>query len=76
MMHRLAFDDLLTQAQQLPVSDQLRLIARLAQDLPSVLRAKPKQRLIYGQFRGSRLSTEEDFKIAEWQPTEQDLNGA
>lgn len=36
------------------------------------------QYLVYGQYRntlGREFSTEEDFKLAEWHPTEEELNG-
>jgi hypothetical protein len=33
--------------------------------------------LVYGEFADApgRMSTEEDFKLAEWHPTEEQLNG-
>jgi hypothetical protein len=33
--------------------------------------------LIYGKYKNARgrMSTEEDFKIAEWRPTEEELDG-
>lgn len=67
------------QAEQLSPQEQLRLIQQLAARL-SQREAKPSasRYLIYGEFRdmpGREFSTEEDFKLAEWHPTEEQLNG-
>jgi hypothetical protein len=67
------------QAQQLSPQEQLRLIQELADQLAQ-REAKPQQprQLIYGEFRdtpGREFSTEEDFKLAEWHPTEEELDG-
>lgn len=50
----------------LPKEDRLRLVSHIVE---SVLESSPKkthQPLEYGEFRGPNMSTEEDFKIAEW----------
>ena len=36
--------------------------------------AEPRQ-LTYGEFRGARMSTEDDFKIAEWHPESREMDG-
>ena len=67
------------QAQQLSPHEQLHLIKQLAESLAKA-QPQPQQPryLIYGEFRdtpGREFSTEEDFKLAEWHPTEEELNG-
>ena len=67
------------QAQKLSPQEQLQLIRQLAEQLAE-REARPQQPryLIYGEFRdtpGREFSTEEDFKLAEWHPTEEELNG-
>lgn len=69
------------QAQTLTFEEQLQLIKYLADRLATSAQSKTGTResrqLIYGEFRNSgvgRMSTEEDFKLAEWNPTEEELN--
>ncbi|MDQ3010526.1 MAG: hypothetical protein M3X11_07465 [Acidobacteriota bacterium] len=66
------------QALALPAEEQLRLIQQLAEKLSrSQKQARPRY-LVYGEFcdtPGREFSTEEDFKLAEWHPTEEELNG-
>lgn len=63
------------EAERLSVEDRLRLIQRLAETLiPAPSRAHPR-RLVFGEFGGRSMSTEEDFEIAEWRPSERDLHG-
>ena len=67
----------INQVQCLSFEEQLQLIKYLAD---RVAESRPKREaryLVYGEFRNSgtgRMSTEEDFKIAEWNPTEEELN--
>lgn len=74
-----ASDDLLeqiaAQAAQLPLSKRLRLIRRIVDTLSIPPEQEQPQHLIYGQCCGARMSTEEDFRLAEWRPTAQELNG-
>jgi len=35
----------------------------------------PRRRMIYGQFAGARMSSEEDFRIAEWRGENEAGNG-
>lgn len=63
-----------TQVAQLPFSERLRLIHRIIDTLPQ--RTEQGQHVFYGQFRGAQTSTEEDFCLAEWGPTEGELDGA
>ena len=67
---------LVLQAQQLPPLDRLRLIQQVAETLIQSPSTRSPQRLVYGQFKGMRMSTDDDFVIAEWRPTQEDLNGA
>lgn len=69
------------QIQLLSFDEQLQLIKYLADNLAASATPQPAVRksrqLIYGEFRNSgvgRMSTEEDFKCAEWNPTEEELN--
>lgn len=65
------------QVHALSFDEQLQLIKYLADRLAeSQLKSEPCY-LVYGEFRNSgtgRMSTEEDFKMAEWNPTEEELN--
>ena len=70
-------ESILTQVEQLSTEDQLQLIKRVAEMLTKSNKAEEPHRLIYGKYRDTAgsLSTEEDFRIAEWHPAEKDLNG-
>lgn len=70
-------ETIMTQVERLSPDDQLQLIRRIAEMLASASRAQQPRHLIYGEFRNAsgKMSTEEDFKIAEWHPTEKDLDG-
>jgi hypothetical protein len=67
------------EAQQLSPQEQLQLIKQLAESLSRIqTKPQPPRYLVYGEFRdtpGREFSTEEDFKLAEWHPTEEELNG-
>ena len=69
-------EQIATQAAQLSFSERLRLIHRIIDTLPLPQETEQRQPLLYGQFRGAQMSTEEDFLLAEWRPTERELNGA
>ena len=69
------FEKLVQQIQQLPPDEQLRLITRVAGQLAGSVRPRPSQRLVFGKYHGERLSTEDDFLIAEWQPSEDEIDG-
>ena len=61
------------QAYRLPPQEQLRLIQQLAERLAQVPSDTTPRMLVYGEFAntpGREFSTEEDFKLAEWHPTE------
>ncbi len=61
--------------QQLSPEYRLRLIQRITETLiPSSVSQKSKP-LQFGKYKGNRMSTLEDFTIAEWRPTDRELNG-
>ncbi len=67
-------DLIMTQVQQLPPSDQLQLIQRVMGLLTKSKAATPSG---YGKYRNApgAMSTEEDFKLAEWHLSDRDVNG-
>lgn len=69
------FEHIVTQVQELGPSDQLRLITRIAERLAGANNPPAPQLLVYGQYSGPQPSTEADFRIAEWRPTESELDG-
>jgi hypothetical protein len=61
--------------EQLSPEYRLRLIQRITETLippPASPESKP---LPFGKYKGHRMSTPEDFTIAEWRPTDRELNG-
>jgi hypothetical protein len=65
----------IAQAEKLSPEDRLRLIQRVAETLLPDHRAATSRQLVYGEFSGSNMSTEEDFTIAEWRPSDRELHG-
>ena len=51
---------------QLSPAYRLRLVQHILQILIQYSFPKNSQRLPYGEFRGEKMSTLEDFRIAEW----------
>jgi hypothetical protein len=43
--------------------------------LPSPKSKQAPCRMVYGQFAGKNMSTEEDFRIAEWRGETEESNG-
>lgn len=70
-------ESIMAQVQRLSPDDQLLLIKRVAEMLMQTKQPEQPRYLIYGEFRDASgpMSTEEDFRLAEWHPTEKDLNG-
>ncbi|HQU91275.1 MAG TPA: hypothetical protein PLK77_03210 [Pyrinomonadaceae bacterium] len=62
------------QSKNLPVSDKVELIRFLTESLSLRTAAKP---LEYGKYNnsGRSLSSLDDFEIAEWHPSEVELDG-
>ncbi|MBK8431961.1 MAG: hypothetical protein IPL28_12005 [Chloroflexi bacterium] len=73
-----AVDKILREAKQLSPEYRLRLVQKIIQTLVPPLPISPSQPLHFGEFGGDELkmSTWEDFAIAEWHPSEEELNGA
>lgn len=65
------------QTRKLPPNQKIELIKFLAESLAASKPEKEPEYLVYGKYRnsGRKMSTEEDFKLAEWHPTEAELNG-
>lgn len=70
------FEQIVTQAVQLSFDERLHLMHWLINTLRLPQEKEQHQHLAYGQFRGAQMSTEGDFRLAEWRPTEGELNGA
>jgi hypothetical protein len=70
-------ESILVQVEQLSADDQLLLIKRVTEWLSKHDQAERPRRLVYGKYQAAPgpMAIEEDFRIAEWQPTEKDLNG-
>ena len=68
-------EKIVVMVQQLSPEYRLRLIQRITETLiPSSVTEEPKP-LQFGKYKGNRMSTAEDFTIAEWRPTDRELNG-
>ena len=70
-------EKLFDEALQLSVEERLLLVQRVIDSLVVLPSTPLSQPLRYGQFANStrELSKEQDFVIAEWHPTEQQLDG-
>jgi len=67
-------ENIVLQVKQLPPEYRLRLIQRITETLMPAFshQAKPLQ---FGKYKSDKMSTLEDFAIAEWRPTDKDLDG-
>jgi hypothetical protein len=63
-------EQLLANAELLRPQDRLRLIQRLSESLASQEHVVESRQLTFGAYTTGRRSAEEDFKIAEWHPSE------
>jgi hypothetical protein len=43
--------------------------------LPNPVFKPPLRRMVYGQFAGKKMSTEDDFRIAEWRGETEESDG-
>jgi hypothetical protein len=71
-------EKILAEVRQLSPEDRLRLIKSISKTMAALGGAEARGSLIYGKYRNSGaglMSTEEDFRFAQWRPTEKDLNG-
>ena len=61
--------------QQLSPEYRIRLIQRITETLiPKSVTQEPKP-LQFGKYKGNQMSMPQDFTIAEWRPTDRELNG-
>jgi hypothetical protein len=69
-----ALEKIVVQAQQLSPEYRLRLIQRITDTL---ILSFPRQSkpLQFGKYKTGKMSTLEDFVVAEWKLTDRDLNG-
>jgi hypothetical protein len=67
-------ENILTQVHQLSPESRLRLIQRVTATLIPFPQQE-SQPLQFGKYKGNRMSSLEDFAIAEWHPTDSELNG-
>ncbi len=68
-------EKIVAEIQDLSPQERLRLIRTVVDTLIKPERAAKSRRLIYGEFQGGRMSTEDDFRIAEWRPQDREMNG-
>jgi hypothetical protein len=68
---------IMNQVQQLSPEERLQLIKRVAANLAEANQSGERRYLVYGEYRNAsgHESTEADFKLAEWHPTEEWLSG-
>ncbi len=74
-MSQISVEKIVAEIQDLSPQDRLRLIRTVVDTLITPGRSAESRRLIYGEFRDGRMSTEDDFKIAEWRPQDREMNG-
>lgn len=70
-------DRIFSEARHLPPEYRLRLVQRIIQTLVSSSPLQEPQPLRFGEFGGDEAATStlEDFTIAEWRPTDEELDG-
>lgn len=73
MVQSKKIEELVIQSKQLTPESRLRLIQRITDTLipEQAKRSKPLQ---YGKYQEGKMSTLEDFALAEWRPSEKDLH--
>jgi hypothetical protein len=71
-------DRIFGEARHLSPEYRLRLVQRIIQTLVSPSPLQEPQPLRFGEFGGDEeaMSTLDDFAIAEWRPTDEELDGA
>ena len=74
-MAQTSVERIVAEIQDLSPEERLRLIRTVVDTLIAPGRATESRSLIYGEFRGGRMSTDDDFKIAEWRPQDREMNG-
>jgi hypothetical protein len=74
-MAQRSVESIIAEIQDLSTQERLRLIRTVVDTLIIPGRPAESRRLTYGEFRGGRMSTEDDFRIAEWHPQDREMNG-
>jgi hypothetical protein len=71
-------NNILTQVKQLPPEYRLRLVQLIIQTLIPPAPSQQPRPIRFGEFTGDEasMSTMEDFAIAEWRPTDEELDGS
>ena len=71
-------DRIFGEVRHLSAEYRLRLVQRILQTLVSSPSLQESQPLRFGEFSGDEasMSTLEDFAIAEWRPTDEELDGS
>ena len=71
-------EQLITQVEKLPPASRLQLVQRVLQSLLPTLTVEQPSILRFGEFSGdeSKMSSDEDFIMAEWHPTDEEVDGA
>lgn len=70
-----ALEKIVVLAEQLSPEYRLRLIERIIQTLIQPPPIPNSKALEFGKYKTGKMSTLEDFAVAEWRPTDKDLNG-
>lgn len=70
-------DRIFSEAKHLSPEYRLRLVQRIIQTLVPSSPLQESQPLRFGEFGGDEasMSTLEDFALAEWRPTDEELDG-
>ncbi len=70
-MQALSIDEIAKQVQIFPEHERLQLIKLIIEGLEEGKLQQKKRAFVYGKYANieGRMSTEEDFKIAEWSPS-------
>ncbi|MBX3265499.1 MAG: hypothetical protein KF831_02220 [Acidobacteria bacterium] len=74
-MHKSEIAAIKDQVRSLPAEQRVELIKYLADSLSA--KGQESIPLKFGKYSetGRRMATESDFRIAEWHPTDRELNG-
>ena len=70
-----ALERIIGEVEQLPPADRVRLIQRVVATLVHPAAREESRRLVFGRYSHGRMSTDEDLAIAEWRPSDAELNG-
>jgi hypothetical protein len=74
-MGQTSVEKIVAEIQDLSPQERLKLIRIVVDTLITTGRPAEPRLLTYGEFRHGKMSTEEDFTIAEWRPQDREMNG-